>query len=223
PFAPPPAAQLLPAAPPPAETEPSAAAPPPAPKPPPLLDANGYPVVSGYDIVETLGKTKKGVLVYRARQVLVNRVVLLKVVLARDDVGQMAWGALRGEANALAKIDHPNIPTVHEVGERDRQLFYNVLEHFDGVTLGEWAQGRPAAPAQAAKFVEAVARAVHAAHEKGIVPRGLKPTSVLVDANPGKPLERYAFKVVDFGLAGRPVEGDINDVELQEKLPHYLS
>jgi WD40 repeat protein len=207
----------------PAEAEPAAPAPPPVPKPVPLLDANGYPVASGYEIVETLGKNKKGVLVYRAKQVLVNRVVLLKVVLARDDVGQLSWGALRGEANALAKIDHPNIPTIHEAGERDRQLFYNVLEYFDGVPLSEWTQGKPVPPAQAAKFVEAVARAVHAAHEQGVVHRGLKPSSVLVEADPNKPLDRYAFKVVDFGLAGRPVEGDINDVELQGKLPHYLS
>ena len=196
---------------------------PPPPKPPALLDPNGYPVVSGYDIVETLGKNKKGVLVYRAKQVLVNRVVLLKVVLARDDVGQTAWGALRGEANALAKIDHPNIPTIHEAGERDRQLFYNVLEYCDGVPLSEWAQGRPVPPAQAARFVEAVARAVHAAHEQGVVHRALKPSSVLVEAEADKPLDRYAFKVVDFGLAGRPIEGDINDVELQDKLPHHLS
>src|SRR5262249_5353033 len=92
-----------------------------------------------------------------------------------------------------------------------------------GVRLAEWAQGGPVPPAQAARFVEAVARAVHAAHEQGVVHRGLKPSSILVEAEADKPLDRYAFKVVDFGLAGRPVEGDINDVELQDKLPHYLS
>jgi hypothetical protein len=213
----------------PSETEPApapapaAAAPPPAPKAPPLLDAKGEPVVTGYDILKALGKNKKGVLVFRAKQTLINRTVLLKVVMSKDDVGQAAWGALRGEANALAKIAHPNVPEIYEVGERERQLFYNVVEHFDGVPLSEWAQGTPVPPAQAAKFVEGVARALHAAHQQNVVHRSLKPASILVEADADKTLDRYDFKVVDFGLAGRPVEGDVNDVELQEKLPHYLS
>src|SRR5262249_9813279 len=116
-----------------------------------------------------------------------------------------------------------NVPKIYEAGERDRQLFYNVVEYCDGVPLSEWAQGRPVPPRQAAKFVEDVARAVHAAHEQGVVHRGLKPSSILVEAGADKPVDRHAFKVVDFGLAGRPVEGDINDVELQGKLPHYLA
>jgi serine/threonine protein kinase/WD40 repeat protein len=197
--------------------------PPPAPKAPPLLDAKGLPVVSGYDILEALGKNKKGVLVYRAKQVLINRLVLLKVVLAKDDVGQIAWGALRGEANTLAKLAHPNIPQIHEVGERERQLFYNIVELFEGVPLSEKLQGKPVPPMQAAKFVENVARAVHFAHEHGVVHRGLKPASLLVETADGQRLDQWTFKIDDFGLAGRPIEGDINDVELQGKLPHYLA
>src|SRR5437879_4050056 len=73
-------------------------APPPTLRPEPLLDVKGDPIVSGYDLIEPLGKNKKGVLLYRAKQILINRTVLLKAVLARDDVGQISWGALRGEA-----------------------------------------------------------------------------------------------------------------------------
>jgi eukaryotic-like serine/threonine-protein kinase len=190
---------------------------------PPLVDAEGNPIVSGYEILEALGKSKKGVALYRAKQVLINRQVLLKVVLARDDAGQIAWGALRGEANTLAKIAHPNIPQIHEVGERERQLFYNVVELFDGEPLPERQRGKPFPPLRAVKFIENVARALHFAHAKGVVHRSLKPTSILVEITDDKPLDQCAFKITDFGLASRPVEGDVNDLELQDKLPHYLS
>src|SRR3954451_25403904 len=96
-------------------------APPPRTAPPPLRDEAGYPVVAGYQVLEYLGKGPTGVTSYRARQVAVNRPVLLKVVWARDDPGQLAWGSLRGEASALGRLTHPNIVEVYDTGERDRQ------------------------------------------------------------------------------------------------------
>lgn len=208
-----------------APSEPPPVPPPatPVPRPQPLLDTRGDPVVAGYEILAALGKNKKGVLLYRAKQQLINRTVLLKVVLARDDVGQTAWGGLRGEANALARLTHPNIPQIHEVGERDRQLFYNVVELFEGVPLPDKIQGKPVPPVEAAKFIENIARAVHYAHEQGIVHRSLQPANMLVEAKANVPLSQWAFQIDGFGLAGRPFEGDVNDIELQGKLPQYLS
>ncbi len=197
--------------------------PPPVPKATPLLDARGEPIIAGYEILAARGKNKRGVLVYQAKQVLINRVVLLKVVLAKDDVGQIAWGALRGEANTLGKLTHPSIPQIYDVGERERQLFYNAIEQFDGVPLLQKLQGKLVPPMQVAKFVEKVARVLHFVHEQGVVHRNLQQANLLVEATEGKPLDQCAFKIEGFGLAGRPVEGDVNDMELQGKLPYYLS
>ena len=199
------------------------AAPPPVPKATPILDGRGEPIIAGYEILAVRGKNKRGVLVYQAKQVLINRVVLLKVVLAKDDNGQIAWGALRGEANALGKLTHPSIPQIYDVGERERQLFYNAIELFDGVPLLQKLQGKLLPPMQVAKFVEKVARVLQVAHEQGVVHRNLQQANLLVEATEGKPLDQCAFKIEGFGLAGRPVEGDVNDVELQGKLPYYLS
>lgn len=213
-----------------------AAAPPP---PPPLRDKDGRPVVSGYEILEDLGKQPTGVHFYRARQLLVNRTVLLKVVFAKEDPGQLAWGSLRGEAAALGRLTHPNIVAILDAGERERQLFYNTVEYCDGPTLAGVLSGKPLPFHQAIALVETLARAVHHAHEKNILHRNLKPASIhlAVQKVQGKaPNERQGLsafcmvrsamcipKITDFGLARRPVEGDANDVELQGELPCYLS
>jgi serine/threonine protein kinase len=179
-------------------------------------------------------------LLFKARQILVNRLVVLKVVYAREDPGQLAWGCLRAEAAALAKVQHPNIVAIFDAGERDRQLFYNAVEFVDGPSVREAITGKPLAPKQAALLVETLARAVHQAHEKGIIHRSLKPACITLqpivrrDAkkDPGAPaappcceLHEGLFlpRITDWGLARRPVEGDVNDAELQGEQPYYLS
>src|SRR5205807_4930364 len=112
--------------------EPGPPPPPPETAPLPLRDAAGRPVVAGYEVQEDLGRGPTGMFAYKAKQQLVNRTVLLRVVTARDDPGQTAWGTLRAEASALGKLHHPNIIQIHEAGERDRQLFYNILEWVNG-------------------------------------------------------------------------------------------
>jgi serine/threonine protein kinase len=225
---------LAPSDPPPAKTAPA------PPSPPPLRDDKGRPVVAGYEVIEELGRGPTGVAFYRARQVLVNRPVLLKVVYAREDTGQVAWGSLRGEASALGRLAHPNIVQVFEAGERDRQLFYNAVEFVDGPTLAALAADKVLNARQAVLLVETLARAVHHAHEKGVVHRNLKPASILLQEvhrdYPKKNLEPlsgppycemqstlYLPKITDWGLARRPVEGDVNDAELQGEQPYYLS
>jgi serine/threonine-protein kinase len=205
------------------------------PLPPPLRDKEGRPVVAGYEILSDLGEGPTGVHLYRARQVLVNRSVILKVVFAKDDPSQLAWGSLRGEANALGRLSHPNIVQILEAGERERQLFFNAVEHVDGPTLAELLSPKPQPFRQAIALIETIARAIHHAHKKNVLHRNLKPASILLASGtcerPGKnqprrsdaPLASHIPKITDFGLARRPVEGECTDVELQGELPCYLA
>jgi WD40 repeat protein len=212
----------------PSEVRPSAPAEPPP--PPPLRDKDGRPIVTGYESLQDLGKGPTGVRLYRARQLLVNRTVVLKVVFAKEDPSQFAWGSLRGEATALGRLAHPNIVQVLEAGERDRQLFYNAVEYVEGPTLADMLDEGPIPFRQVLALVETLARALHCAHEKNILHRSLKPASILLqmqdDNNSAFCMLRSTVcipKITDFGLARRPVEGDATDVELQGKLPCYLS
>jgi len=207
--------------------------------PPPLRDKDGRPVLAGYEILQDLGKGPTGVHLYRARQLLVNRTVLLKVVFAKDDPGQFAWGSLRGEAGALGRFSHPNIVQILDAGERDRQLFYNAIEHVDGPTLAEALDGKPLPIRQAVALIETLAQAVQHAHEKNVLHRSLKPASILISMQnaecrmQNKRQDHSVFcilhsafcipKIADFGLSRRPIEGDAADVELQGELPCYLS
>jgi eukaryotic-like serine/threonine-protein kinase len=210
--------------------------------PRPLRDASGRPVIAGYEILEDLGKGPTGMLAFKARQALVNRTVLLHVVLAGDDPGQHVWGTLRAEASALGKLAHPHIQPILEAGERDRQVFYNVLEWIDGPTLADKMAEGPLPLQQIAQFMEMLARTMHFVHERGVVHRNLKPASILLQELNHRDTEtqrkqktdpflcfsvslwfNFFPRITDFGLARRPIEGDLCDADLQRGLPFYLS
>jgi hypothetical protein len=209
-------------------------------KTPPLRDKDGRPIIAGYEILADLGKSPTGVHLYRARQVLVNRTVLLKVVLAKEDAGQLAWGSLRGEATTLGRLVHANIVQILDAGERERQIFYNAVEQVDGPTLAELLSGKPLPFRQALVLVEMLALAIQHAHGKNNFHRSLKPASILLRKDQGGRNEDDKAGVVsglsvllhnasfipiitDFGLARRPVEGDPVDADLQGDLPRYLA
>jgi WD40 repeat protein len=158
--------------------------------------------VGAYQILGLLGRGGMSV-VYKARQPGIGRVVALKVLRQGAAFSQDTVRFLR-EAATVARMGHPNIVQVYEVGE-DGGVPFLALEYVPGGTLAERLRGAPADPRDAAGLLEVVARAVHHAHERGIIHRDLKPSNVLLGAGPDgvprPPLSALVPKVSDFGLA----------------------
>jgi WD40 repeat protein len=138
--------------------------------------------------------------VYRARQVALNREVALKVVLAGAHASESQRRRFVREAEAAAALSHPGVVHVYEVGEH-QGLPFMALEFCPGGTLADKLAGTPVLAREAAALVETLARAVQAAHDRGVVHRDLKPANVLLTGR-GDP------KVADFGLAKLAESGD---------------
>src|SRR5213594_3153830 len=145
-----------------------------------------------YELLEQIGRGGQGV-VFRARQKSLNRIVALKVI----NLGQWASKAhlkrFRLEAEAAARLEHPGIVPIHEVGERDESCYFS-MKFVEGGQLDEVVRCTPMSIRQAAELIAKMARTVHHAHEHGILHRDIKPGNILLDAK-GEP------HLTDFGLA----------------------
>jgi serine/threonine-protein kinase len=161
-----------------------------------VVQAGGaaWPTVPGYEIVGELGRGGMGV-VYKARQQGLNRWVALKVILGGSHAGGERLARFHAEAQAVARLQHPNIVQIHDVGEHDGLPYFS-LELVDGGSLEQKVHRRPQPPREAAYLAETLARAIHYAHQHGVVHRDLKPANVLL-TQAGLP------KITDFGLAKR--------------------
>jgi tetratricopeptide (TPR) repeat protein len=158
----------------------------------PAPGRRSIPTVPGYVILGELGRGAMGV-VYHARQLRLNRPCALKMILAGAHADPESTVRFLAEAEAVARLQHPNVVQIHHIGEADGLPFFE-LEYVAGGSLDQALDGTPRPPREAAKLVEALALAVAEAHRQGIVHRDLKPANVLMAAD-GTP------KITDFGLA----------------------
>ena len=145
-----------------------------------------------YELLEEIARGGMGV-VYRARQLSLNRIVAVKVVLHGPFCSPDAVRRFQTEAEATATLRHPNIVSVYEVGEYDGHHFL-AMEYVEGRSLADLVREHPLPARRAAGYVKLIAQAVHHAHQRGVLHRDLKPSNVLLDAF-DQP------RVTDFGLA----------------------
>jgi serine/threonine-protein kinase len=157
------------------------------------------PDVPGFEVERRLGSGGMGD-VYLARDLCLNRQVALKT-LREDWVDEGALARFRAEAEALARLNNPNVVQVYDVREREHDGHpFLVLEYVSGGDLERRLNGAPLPPRAAAQLVETLARTLQVVHDSGMVHRDLKPANVLLAGDPGAPLDRLTPKVSDFGL-----------------------
>jgi serine/threonine protein kinase len=172
------------------------------------------PVIPNHDILGLLGQGGMGA-VYRACNRRLGRIVALKVIKDRL-AGPTHLARFQVEAEAVAQLNHPHIVQIYEAGgwrpaEGGGELPYLALEYVEGTTLEQRVGGQPVEPADAARLVWLLARAVRLAHAKGIIHRDLKPGNVLLAPPADEPALNCAWgcpKLTDFGLARRLGSGE---------------
>src|SRR6266700_7843503 len=145
-----------------------------------------------YQLLEEIGRGGQGV-VHRARQKSLNRTVALKVIGLGHWATEAHLKRFRREAEAAARLDHPCIVPIHEVGEREGSCYFS-MNLVEGSQLDDVAKREPMPVRRAAKLIAKVARTVHYAHEHHILHRDIKPGNILLDRQ-GEP------HLTDFGLA----------------------
>ncbi len=147
-----------------------------------------------YEILEEIARGAMGV-VYRARQISLNRIVAVKMILSGQLADESDIRRFRLEAEAAASLQHPSIVAIYEIGPEDGQQYFS-MECVAGENLSQIIRRGTLPPKQAARYVRQIAAAIHYAHRRGVTHRDIKPSNVLID-------DKDQVRVTDFGLAKR--------------------
>jgi tetratricopeptide (TPR) repeat protein len=151
-----------------------------------------WPAIGGLEWLGEIGRGSMGV-VYKARDLSLGRIVAIKTIAQGQHAEPEQRNRFQAEARAVARLRHPNIIAIHQIGEHASQPYLS-LEFADGGDLDERLADKPMVPREAAELTETLARAMHVVHEAGVLHRDLKPRNVLITSD-GVP------KISDFGLA----------------------
>ncbi|HUS37307.1 MAG TPA: protein kinase [Verrucomicrobiae bacterium] len=171
--------------------------------------------VGDYELLQEIARGGMGI-VFKARQISLNRIVAVKALLFGEFASEEFIAMFRGEAQAAAGLQHPNIVAIHEVWQHGGQHFFS-MDFVEGHTLAHLLKNGPLNVHRAARYIEVIARAVHFAHERGIIHRDLKPSNILIDAA-DQP------RITDFGLAKRFTSARTPSVSVSlVGSPHYMS
>ncbi len=170
---------------------------------------------TGYELLEIVGEGGMGV-VFKARQLGLGRVVALKRIRPEALAGRDGPARFRREAEAVARLRHPNIVPIYDVGRLDGVPYY-AMEFVEGGSLAQRLRAGPTTPGEAARLIEALARAVEHAHHMGVIHRDLKPGNVLVGPDLLSP------KISDFGLAKREGDGSRTETGAILGTPNYMA
>jgi tetratricopeptide (TPR) repeat protein len=191
------------------------------------------PFVPGYEILDELGRGGMGV-VYKASQTKLNRLVALKMILAGVHAGPQHRLRFQAEAEAVARLRHPNLVQIYEVGEAGGCPFFS-LEYVAGGTLDRRMAGTPQPPRVGAELVATLAQAMHHAHLCGVVHRDLKPGNILLQISDLRlqiadlksailDLQSEIPKITDFGLAKLlDTEGELSKTGAIMGTPSYMA
>ncbi len=144
---------------------------------PTVIDSQ-WPAVPGYEVIGVLGRGGMGV-VFKARHLALQRIVALKMLQNWARAGENELARFRAEADVIARLQHPNIVQIYDVGDIAGRPYF-ALEYVAGGSLAQHLNGTPQSARLASQFVEVLARAVQAAHANGIVHRDLKPANILL-------------------------------------------
>jgi eukaryotic-like serine/threonine-protein kinase len=180
---------------------------------------SGHPLLKiryfgDYELLEEIAVGGMGV-VYKARQVSLNRVVAVKMILKGTLAAEEDVKRFRAEAEAAANLQHPAIVAIHEVGLHEGQHYFS-MDFVEGHSLAQLPREQPLTARQAAEYVRDAAEAVHYAHQQGTLHRDLKPSNILID-------RQGRVRITDFGLA-KKITGD-SDLTLTGQIlgtPSYM-